>query len=69
MNYIDDVMQLKDVVTTEFNIEGYPDARYMKMIREVMPAQATLVPDPPDAITSNAGWDTVGQAVFLQKNN
>ena len=62
-----DVIQLKDVVTTEFNIEGYPDARYMKMIREVKPAQATLVPDPPDAITSNAGWDTVGLAVFLKK--
>ena len=62
-----DVIQLKEVVTTEFNIEGYPDARYMKMIREVKPAQATLVPDPPEAITSNAGWDTIGQAAFLKK--
>ena len=42
-----DVMKLKDVVTTEFNIEGYPDERYLKLIREVKPAQATLVPDPP----------------------
>ncbi|MEL6539078.1 MAG: pyridoxine 5'-phosphate synthase [Bacteroidota bacterium] len=54
----DDVMALKDVVTTEFNIEGYPDERFMRLIEEVRPAQATLVPDPPDILTSNAGWDT-----------
>lgn len=60
-----DVMQLKDVVTTEFNIEGYPDERYMQLIREAKPAQATLVPDKPDAITSNAGWDTVTHTDFL----
>lgn len=60
-----DVLQLKNVVTTEFNIEGYPDDRYMQLIREVKPAQATLVPDKPDAITSNAGWDTVTHAAFL----
>jgi pyridoxine 5-phosphate synthase len=60
-----DVKQLKDVVTTEFNIEGYPDSRYLKIIKEVKPAQATLVPDPPDAITSNAGWDTIKNADFL----
>jgi pyridoxine 5-phosphate synthase len=60
-----DVMQLKNIVTTEFNIEGYPDDRYMQLIREVKPAQATLVPDKPDAITSNAGWDTVTHATFL----
>jgi pyridoxine 5-phosphate synthase len=62
-----DVIQLKDVVKTEFNIEGYPDARFMKLIGEVKPAQATLVPDGPDAITSNAGWDTLRHADFLQK--
>jgi pyridoxine 5-phosphate synthase len=62
-----DVIKLKDVVTTEFNIEGYPDERYMKIIREVKPAQATLVPDPPDAITSNAGWDTLKNQDFLKK--
>lgn len=62
-----DVMQLKNVVTTEFNIEGYPDERYMQLIREVKPAQATLVPDKPDAITSNAGWDTVKHADFLKE--
>lgn len=62
-----DVLQLKEVVSTEFNIEGYPDERYMKIIRETRPAQATLVPDAPDAITSNAGWDTVKHAELLKK--
>lgn len=61
----DDVIALKKVVTTEFNIEGYPDERYMKLIREVRPHQATLVPDAPDAITSNAGWDTQEHATLL----
>src|ERR1700752_614892 len=61
-----DVISLKKVVTTEFNIEGYPDERYLKLIREVRPAQATLVPDEPDTITSNAGWDTLKHAVFLK---
>ncbi|HEX8041824.1 MAG TPA: pyridoxine 5'-phosphate synthase [Chryseosolibacter sp.] len=60
-----DVLALKEVVKTEFNIEGYPDARFLKIIREARPAQATLVPDAPDAITSNAGWDTVKHRVFL----
>jgi pyridoxine 5-phosphate synthase len=60
-----DVIELKKVVTTEFNIEGYPDERYLKLIFETKPAQATLVPDGPDAITSNAGWDTVKNKKFL----
>ena len=54
-----DVFDLKDVVTNEFNIEGYPDDRFMRIIEEVRPAQVTLVPDPPDVLTSNAGWDTI----------
>ena len=54
-----DVYDLKEVVSTEFNIEGYPDDRFMKIIEEVRPTQATLVPDPPDVLTSNAGWDTI----------
>jgi pyridoxine 5-phosphate synthase len=62
-----DVIALKEIVKTEFNIEGYPDDRYLKLIRDVKPAQATLVPDPPDAITSNAGWDTVKHASFLKE--
>lgn len=60
-----DVMQLKDVVTTEFNIEGYPDERYMEIIAKARPAQATLVPDGPHVITSNAGWDTITHQSFL----
>ena len=61
-----DVLNLKKVVKTEFNIEGYPDERYLKLIQEIRPAQATLVPDAPDAITSNAGWDTLKHASFLR---
>jgi pyridoxine 5-phosphate synthase len=61
-----DVMQLKKIVTTEFNIEGYPDERYLKIIRDSKPAQATLVPDAPDAITSNAGWDTLRNRDLLR---
>jgi len=53
-----DVTDLSRVVKTEFNIEGYPDQRYMDMIERIRPAQATLVPDPPHVLTSNAGWDT-----------
>ncbi|MFT6983226.1 MAG: pyridoxine 5-phosphate synthase, partial [Crocinitomicaceae bacterium] len=53
-----DVIDLAQVVTTEFNIEGYPDDRFMELLNEVNPAQATLVPDPPHVLTSNAGWDT-----------
>jgi pyridoxine 5-phosphate synthase len=62
-----DVLQLKEVVKTEFNIEGYPDERYMRLIKEVRPHQATLVPDAPDAITSNAGWNTVSNEQFLKR--
>ncbi|GHM99954.1 pyridoxine 5'-phosphate synthase [Cytophagales bacterium WSM2-2] len=61
-----DVIELKKVVTTEFNIEGYPDERFMKMINQVKPAQVTLVPDKPDAITSSAGWDTIKNEKFLR---
>ena len=53
-----DVYDLKSVVKTEFNIEGYPDERFMRMMQEVLPEQATLVPDPPHVLTSNAGWET-----------
>ena len=60
-----DVLQLKEIVKTEFNIEGYPDARFLKLVNEVKPTQATLVPDKPDAITSNAGWDTLSNAALL----
>ncbi len=54
-----DVHDLKEVITTEFNIEGYPDDRFMQIIQEIRPTQATLVPDPPNVLTSNAGWNTI----------
>ncbi|MFY0605736.1 MAG: pyridoxine 5'-phosphate synthase [Cyclobacteriaceae bacterium] len=62
-----DVMELKEVVKTEFNIEGYPDDRFMEIIEKVRPAQATLVPDGPDVLTSNAGWNTVANREQLTK--
>ena len=61
-----DVLDLKGVVKTEFNIEGYPDERFMQIIKDIRPAQATLVPDPPNVLTSNAGWDTIKNKSFLQ---
>jgi pyridoxine 5-phosphate synthase len=61
-----DVYDLKKKVTTEFNIEGYPDERFIEMVKSVRPEQATLVPDPPNVLTSNAGWDTVAHADFLK---
>jgi pyridoxine 5-phosphate synthase len=60
-----DVIDLAKKVTTEFNIEGYPDKRFLKIIESIKPAQATLVPDSPDVITSNAGWDTIENHEFL----
>ena len=62
-----DVLSLKQVVKTEFNIEGYPDDRFLDLIEKVKPTQATLVPDKPDAITSNAGWDTLREESYLSK--
>ena len=62
-----DVYELKEVVATEFNIEGYPDERFMRIIEEVRPTQATLVPDPPNVLTSNAGWDTVTNQSSLKQ--
>ena len=53
-----DVYDLHEKITTEFNIEGYPDERYLKLLNDIKPTQATLVPDPPTVLTSNAGWDT-----------
>ena len=62
-----DVLDLKGAVTTEFNIEGYPDERYMDLVKKVRPEQATLVPDPPSVLTSNAGWDTIANRDFLSR--
>ena len=54
-----DVLDIKPVITTEFNIEGYPSDKFIALVLSVKPDQVTLVPDAHDAITSNAGWDTV----------
>jgi pyridoxine 5-phosphate synthase len=62
-----DVLALRPVITTEFNVEGYPDERFMQLVREVKPHQVTLVPDAPGVLTSNAGWDTVGRAAQLKE--
>lgn len=60
-----DVYDLKKVIITEFNIEGYPGEEFMKLVLDVVPHQVTLVPDPPDAITSDSGWDTLKNRDFL----
>lgn len=62
----DDVYKLKNVVRTEYNIEGYPSEDFIKMVIEVKPTQVTLVPDPPHVLTSNNGWDTIQNLEFLQ---
>lgn len=62
----DDVRALKSIVRTEFNIEGYPDEKFMQLVEEVKPEQVTLVPDPPHVLTSNNGWDTELNADLLK---
>ena len=62
-----DVLDLKPVLSVEFNIEGYPGENFINLVLKVKPAQVTLVPDPPDAITSNAGWDTIKNQSFLKE--
>ncbi len=62
-----DARELKHLVTTEFNIEGYPDPRFIALVLDIRPHQVTLVPDSPSAITSNAGWDTILHYDFLQE--
>jgi pyridoxine 5-phosphate synthase len=62
-----DVRALKPLLTTEFNIEGYPTPDFQALVLEVRPAQVTLVPDPPEALTSNAGWDARAHKAFLQE--
>jgi pyridoxine 5-phosphate synthase len=60
-----DVLEIKPIITTEFNIEGYPSQGFIALVLSVKPDQVTLVPDAHDAITSNAGWDTVKHKSFL----
>ena len=62
-----DAYDLKEIVTTEYNIEGNPIQQFMDMVLEIKPTQVTLVPDAIDAVTSNAGWDTITHQSFLQE--
>ena len=62
-----DAYDLKQAVTTEYNIEGNPIAKFMDMVLKIKPTQVTLVPDSIDAITSNAGWDTLKHKDFLSE--
>lgn len=62
----EDVLNLKKVVNTEFNIEGYPSKDFINLIKEVNPEQVTLVPDPPEVLTSNAGWKVSEQKELLK---
>jgi pyridoxine 5-phosphate synthase len=64
-----DVTGLKPLVTTEFNIEGYPSKDFIDLVIWTKPDQVTLVPDPPGVLTSNAGWDTVKNEGFLKEVN
>ncbi len=61
-----DVLDLKPVLTTEFNIEGNPNEEFIDLVLSVLPAQVTLVPDAENVLTSNAGWDTVKHLSFLR---
>lgn len=61
----DDVRDLKRILATELNVEGNPIPSFVDLVLETVPAQVTLVPDAPDALTSNAGWDTAAHRAFL----
>jgi pyridoxine 5-phosphate synthase len=62
-----DVYEIRQVIKTEFNIEGYPSREFIDLVKGVKPHQVTLVPDPPEAITSNAGWNTITHLTFLKE--
>lgn len=62
-----DVREIRPVITTEFNIEGYPSRDFIDLVVETKPHQVTLVPDPPGVLTSNAGWDTIKNEGFLKE--
>jgi pyridoxine 5-phosphate synthase len=63
----EDVYQIHKNINVEFNIEGYPDRNFLDLIKEVKPTQATLVPDPPTVLTSNAGWEIEKNFRFLKE--
>jgi pyridoxine 5-phosphate synthase len=60
-----DAYALRSVVNKEYNIEGYPSQEFIDMVCEISPDQVTLVPDPPDVLTSNEGWDTIKNSSHL----
>lgn len=62
-----DARDLKSIVTTEYNIEGNPEQKFIDLVLEVKPTQVTLVPDADDAITSNAGWNTIKNQDYLKE--
>ncbi len=62
-----DARDIKPIITTEFNIEGNPTESFIDLVLSIAPHQVTLVPDPPGAITSNAGWDTINNKEYLKK--
>jgi pyridoxine 5-phosphate synthase len=62
-----DVHDIKPAIHTEFNIEGYPSEPFIQLVEQIRPTQVTLVPDPPDALTSSAGWDTIKHKKHLKK--
>ncbi|HOZ14565.1 MAG TPA: pyridoxine 5'-phosphate synthase [Tenuifilaceae bacterium] len=62
-----DVRDIKPIITTEFNIEGYPSDSFIDLVLSVKPHQVTLVPDPPEAITSSNGWDTITHKEYLKR--
>jgi pyridoxine 5-phosphate synthase len=62
-----DVRKIAPAVKTEFNIEGYPNKSFIDLVLEVKPGQVTLVPDPPEVLTSNAGWDTIKNESYLKE--
>jgi pyridoxine 5-phosphate synthase len=63
----EDVRNLKQVLHTELNIEGYPSASFLQLIEEISPAQVTLVPDANDQLTSISGWDTKKHQKYLRE--
>lgn len=62
-----DVRDIKPIINTEFNIEGYPSDSFIQLVLSVQPHQVTLVPDPPNALTSSAGWDTIKNKDYLKQ--
>lgn len=62
-----DVLDIKPIINTEYNIEGYPSVDFIKMVIDIMPEQVTLVPDGPDVLTSCAGWDTIKFQDYLKE--